>query len=95
MNFMNFINLIPATAWLILSAIFFAGGEYASKRFAEAPSWKMLIAVCSTYLLGTLSWLPAIVQTKTLSTSGTAWLLLSMLATLGIGLAALILLNQS
>jgi drug/metabolite transporter (DMT)-like permease len=35
--------------------------------------------------IGTLAWLPAIVQTNRLSSTGTAWLLLSILATLGIG----------
>jgi len=83
---MNLLNALPTVAWLIISAIFFAIGEYFSKKFAIEPNWKMLLLVCSTYLMGTLTWLPAIVQTNQLATTGTGWLLLSILATLGIGL---------
>jgi drug/metabolite transporter (DMT)-like permease len=84
-GWMSLSNLLPVFAWLLLSATFFAIGEYWSKRFAIQPNWKLLMLVCSTYLLGTLAWLPAIVRTKELSTTGTGWLLLSMLATLAIG----------
>jgi len=83
---MKLLNMLPTAAWLIVSALFFAIGEYFSKRFATEPNWKMLVLVCSTYLMGTLTWLPAIVQTNKLATTGTGWLLLSILATLGIGL---------
>ena len=82
---MTFVNLLPEFAWLLISAAFFAVGEYLSKKFAAGPNWRMLILVCSTYLLGTLAWLPAIVQTNRLSSTGIAWSLLSILATLGIG----------
>jgi drug/metabolite transporter (DMT)-like permease len=84
-DFMALVNLLPEFCWLLLSAAFFAGGEYLSKKFAASPNLRMLLWVCSTYLLGTLAWLPAIVQTNRLSSTGTAWLLLSILATLGIG----------
>lgn len=82
---MNLCRSLPAFAWLSISAAFFAVGEYLSKKFADAPNWRMLVLVCFAYLLGTLAWLPAIVQKKVLSTTGTGWLLLSMLATVGIG----------
>jgi drug/metabolite transporter (DMT)-like permease len=36
-------------------------------------------------MLGSLAWLPAIAKSNQLANTGTAWLLLSMLATLGIG----------
>jgi len=83
---MNLPSLLPTFAWLVLSAAFFAVGEYFSKKFALAPSPSLLVLVCSAYLLGSLAWLPAIVRTNQLASTGTAWLLLSMLATLGIGL---------
>jgi len=81
----NLPSLLPTAAWLLLSAVFFAVGEYLSKKFAIHPGWKTLALVCSAYLLGTLTWLPAIVRTNQLASTGTGWLLLSMLATLGIG----------
>jgi drug/metabolite transporter (DMT)-like permease len=82
---MSWINLLPTFVWLLVSALFFAAGEYVSKKFAAHPSWATLVLVCSIYLMGTLTWLPAIMQKNQLSTTGTGWLLLSMLATLGIG----------
>ncbi|HYM75862.1 MAG TPA: hypothetical protein VE377_07775 [Candidatus Dormibacteraeota bacterium] len=82
---MSFVNLLPTFAWLVLSAAFFAVGEYLSKKFALRPDWQGLLLVCAAYLLGTLTWLPAIVRTNQLASTGTAWLLLSMMATLGIG----------
>ena len=82
---MNLPNLLPTFVWLLLSAAFFAVGEYLSKKFAMHPDWKMLVAVCAAYVAGTLTWLPAIVRTNQLASTGTGWLLLSMVATLGIG----------
>ena len=81
-DFMELVNLLPEFCWLLLSAAFFGVGEYLSKKFAASPNLRMLLWVCSTSLLGTLAWLPAIVQTNRLSSTGTAWLLLSILATL-------------
>lgn len=83
---MNLLNVLPPVAWLTISASFFAVGEYLSRKFADAPSWKLVLFICLTYLIGTLTWLPAIVQTKKLAATGMAWLLLSIVATLGIGL---------
>ena len=79
-------SALPTFVWLLISAIFFAVGEYLSKKFAIQPGWKNLIMVCSAYLLGTLAWLPAIMKTNQLASTGTAWLLLSLMATLAIGL---------
>jgi hypothetical protein len=83
--FPNLANSLPTYLWLTLSAGFFAVGEYFSKKFALHPDWKGLLLVCSMYLLGSLAWLPALFRTNQLAATGTAWLLLSMLATLGIG----------
>jgi drug/metabolite transporter (DMT)-like permease len=82
----NLVISLPVFFWLTLSAAFFAVGEYLSKKFAIHPDSKGLLLVCVAYLLGTLAWLPAIVRTNQLASTGTAWLLLSMIATLGIGL---------
>lgn len=83
--FIKLANSLPTSLWLLLSAAFFAVGEYLSKKFAVRPDWKSMLQVCSMYLLGTLAWLPAILRTNQLAATGTAWLLLSMAATLGIG----------
>ena len=83
--FTNFANRLPTLLWLVLSAAFFAVGEYLSKKFALRPDWRGLVLVCSMYLLGSLAWLPALIRTNQLAATGTAWLLLSMIATLGIG----------
>ena len=82
----NLVISLPAFFWLTLSAAFFAVGEYLSKKFAIHPDLNGVVFICAAYLLGTLAWLPAIVRTNQLASTGTAWLLLSMIATLGIGL---------
>ena len=83
---MNLIYSIPALAWLLLSVVFFAAGEYFSKKFALGPSLKFVALILSAYILGTLAWLPSILQKNQLSVSGTVWSVLSVLATIGIGL---------
>ena len=85
-SLVNLVMSLPAFFWLALSAAFFGVGEYLSKKFAIRPDWMGLLLVCAAYLLGTLAWLPAIVRTNQLASTGTGWLLLSMIATVGIGL---------
>lgn len=82
----SLVTSLPAFWWLTFSAAFFAVGEYFSKKFAIQPDARGVFLVCAAYLLGTLAWLPAILSTNRLAATGTAWLLLSMIATLGIGL---------
>ena len=83
---MNIFYTIPAFAWLLLSVVFFAVGEYFSKKFALGPSLKFVLLILSAYILGTLAWLPAILQKNQLSITGTIWSVLSVLATIGIGI---------
>jgi multidrug transporter EmrE-like cation transporter len=73
-------------AWLIISALFFAFGEFLSKKFALAPSWEYVVIIIIIYSLGTLAWLPAILQKKQLSIVGALWSVLSLLATVLIGI---------
>jgi multidrug transporter EmrE-like cation transporter len=82
---MNIILSIPALAWLVLSALFFAFGEFLSKKFALAPSGSYIILIIFIYSLGTLCWLPAILQKNQLSIVGAIWSVLSLLATVLIG----------
>jgi hypothetical protein len=59
---MKFLLSINYLVWLVLSAIFFAFGEYLSKKFALNPRFYYVVAVIVVYSLGTLAWLPAILQ---------------------------------
>ena len=83
---MNIILSIPALAWLIISALFFAFGEFLSKKFALAPSLSYVLIIIGIYALGTLAWLPAIFQKNQLSVVGAIWSVLSLIATILIGL---------
>ena len=67
------------------SALFFAGGEFFSKKFALHPRPMMVVYILIFYILGTLAWLPAIYQKNQLSIVGTIWSVLSLLATIFIG----------
>ncbi len=82
---MNFILTIPAMIWLIASAIFFAFGEFLSKKFALAPSFGYVVTIVIVYAIGTLAWLPAILQKNQLSIVGAIWSVLSLMATVLIG----------
>ncbi len=82
---MSLFFTIPAFVWLILSALLFACGEYLSKKFALAPSASYVLLVVTTYCLGALAWLPAILQKNQLSITGALWSVLSLLATVLIG----------
>ncbi len=72
--------------WLIISALFFAFGEFLSKKFALTPSLSYIILIVAIYALGTLSWLPAILQKNQLSIVGSIWSVLSLVATVSIGI---------
>ena len=71
--------------WLILSAIFFAIGEFLSKKFALNPSAILVVSILVTYSIGVVLWLPAILQKNQLSIVGTMWSVLSLLTTILIG----------
>jgi len=71
--------------WLVLSAACFASGEYFSKKFALEPGTGYLGLIFLMYGLGVLAWLPALMQRNQLSIVGTIWSVLSLLATVLIG----------
>jgi len=83
---MTLLRSIPAFAWLILSALFFAWGEYLSKKWALSPGWTGALAVLGADSIGTFLWLPAILNKNQLSIVGMAWLLIGAIASVGIGL---------
>lgn len=82
---MKFLLSINYIFWLLLSALFFATGEFFSKKFALAPKMTLVFLVLCAYTLGTLAWLPAILQKNQLSIVGVLWSVLSLLATVLIG----------
>jgi multidrug transporter EmrE-like cation transporter len=82
---MKFLLSINYIIWLVISALFFAVGEFLSKKFALGPKLFWVVLILCAYILGTLAWLPAILQKNSLSIVGTIWSVLSLLATVSIG----------
>lgn len=78
--------IVPALAWLILSSLFFATGEFLSKKWGMKPGLTITLLVIIAYALSTVSWLPALLHKNQISTMGTIWLLLATVATVTIGI---------
>ncbi len=72
--------------WLLVSALFFAAGEFLSKKFALNPKATLVIIIVIVYSLGTITWLPAILQKNQLSIVGVLWSVMSLAATVLIGI---------
>lgn len=71
--------------WLLISSMFFALGEFLSKKFATTPSWTYVSLVLLAYSMGVLAWLPAILQKNQLAVVGTMGSVLSLSTTIFIG----------
>lgn len=82
---MKFLLSINYILWLVLSALFFAVGEFLSKKFALGPRLFYVVLILCAYTLGTLAWLPAILQKNSLSIAGAIWSVMNLLATVLIG----------
>lgn len=82
---MKFLLSINYIVWLVISALFFAIGEFLSKKFAFNPKFFYVIMIVIIYSFSTLAWLPAILQKNSLSITGTIWSVLSLLVTILIG----------
>lgn len=81
---MNLLS-INYIVWLIFAALFFALGEFLSKKFALNPNLTLVIIILVVYSVSVLFWLPAILQKNQLSIVGTMWSVLSLLTTVLIG----------
>ncbi len=81
----NVLMLIPAAIWLVLSALFFAAGEFLSKKWGLKPGLNITLLVIIVYVLSTITWLPSFLHKNQISTMGTIWLLLATVATVTIG----------
>jgi multidrug transporter EmrE-like cation transporter len=76
---------LPPLLWLVISGLFFAGGEYLSKKYILQPHWSTVVFLLCLYCLGALAWLPALLQKKDLSVVGTLWSVISLCLTVLIG----------
>jgi multidrug transporter EmrE-like cation transporter len=83
---MNIILSIPYFVWLIISALFFAGGEFLSKKFALNPGIMLVVLLLISYGISEITWLPAILEKNKLSIVGAMWSVLSLLVTVLLGL---------
>ena|SRR3989338_3018869 len=83
---MKLILSVNYIVWLVVSALFFAVGEFFSKKFALNPRVIYVVYVLSAYIFGTLAWLPALLQKNQLSIVGAIWSVMSLLATISIGI---------
>ena len=82
---MQYLTSIPAFAWLLISAIFYAMGEYASKIWGMKPDIPLVIFVAIVSTISAITWLPALLHKNQLSVMGTIWLIMATAATLSIG----------
>lgn len=78
--------MVPGFAWLILSGLFNALGEYLSKEWGNTPSLKLALFVALAYVASSIVWLPALLHHHKLSVYGTAWILIALIFTLFLGL---------
>jgi multidrug transporter EmrE-like cation transporter len=76
---------LHALVWLILSGLFFAGGEYLLKRYVLNPSSGIFLVLMASYIIGALLWLPALKQKPDLAITGTLWSVITLLMAVGIG----------
>jgi multidrug transporter EmrE-like cation transporter len=72
--------------WLLLSMVFYAGGEFYSKKFALGPKPSFVAFLLIFYALGALAWIVALWNKDELADVGTMWAILSMLTTVSIGI---------
>ena len=85
---MQIFTIIPFWIWIVLSAIFFALGEFFSKKFALNPGWTLFALFIIVDLVSAAAWLPAIFEKNQLSTTGVIWSIISVAATVLIGILA-------
>lgn len=82
---MNILTVLPAWLWILISALFFACGEFLSKKFTLNPGWLLFLIFIVVDALSAITWLPALFEKNKLSTTGVVWSLVSLMATVAIG----------
>ncbi len=83
---MTIFTAIPAWIWLVISGLFFAAGEFLSKKFALNPGWGIFAFIILVDIASITAWLPAIFQKNQLSTTGVVWSIVSLILTVSIGI---------
>ena len=83
---MQYLLLVPVWIWLIVSALFFAYGEYLSKKCGLGSCAPILPWILLVNTVSMLAWLPAIIQKNHLAITGTIWLMLGLVAVVAIGI---------
>ncbi len=83
---MTFLTIVPFWVWIAVSAIFFAFGEFISKKFALNPGWTIFIAFLIVDLISASAWIPAIFEKNQLSITGVIWSIISLIATVLMGI---------
>jgi len=82
---MDILRAVPASVWLIASALFYAWGEYISKLWGYHPSWGLTFAAFAIYGIGTFLWLPVLLHRNEIAVMGTMFLILALVATIAVG----------
>ncbi|HEU5114615.1 MAG TPA: hypothetical protein VFT82_02515 [Candidatus Paceibacterota bacterium] len=82
---MTAFTVVPAWAWITLSTLFFAAGEFLSKKFALNPGWTVFALIIVVDILSITAWLPAIFEKNHLSTTGVIWSIVSLMMTALVG----------
>ena len=82
---MKYLLSIHYILWLLLSGVFFAIGEFLSKKFVLNPKLSLFIVLIMTSVFSMVTWLPAIMQKNQLSVVGVMWSVLSLISTILMG----------
>ena len=69
----------------MLTASFYAKGEYFSKLWAINPTVGIFLQVVMCYSFAALAWLPALLHKNEITIMGASWLLLATFVTVIIG----------
>ena len=85
---MSFFTIIPSWLWIVVSAIFFGIGEFVSKKFALNPGWSLFLLFLAVDIISAAAWIPAIFEKNQLSITGVIWSIVSLMATVAIGIFA-------
>ena len=83
---MQTLTAVPAWGWITLSTVFFAAGEFLSKKFALNPGWSLFAFIIVVDVISVTAWLPAIFEKNHLSTTGVVWSVVSLIMTALVGL---------
>ena len=82
---MTIFTVVPAWVWIAVSTVFFAFGEFLSKKFALNPGWGLFGFILLVDVISVTTWLPAIFEKNHLSTTGVVWSIVSLMMTALIG----------